>query len=192
MGDAQISIVMIAAVAQNGVIGVNGDMPWRIPSDFVHFKAMTMGTMSMGKPMIMGRKQFETLGKPLPGRVNIVVTRQVGYQPDGVIVINDFEAAIRQAKTIAQGNGVDEIMIIGGGEIYQLGMEIADRLIISHVNADIGDATKDELVHFPSIEPDQWEIVQNLPVNPSDRDQFTYSIIIYDRKKASSALIGGR
>lgn len=169
---------MIAAVAANNVIGVNGDMPWRIPSDFVHFKAMTMG-----KPMIMGRKQFETLGKPLPGRVNIVVTRQVGYQPEGVIVINDFDAAVSHAKTIARADGLDEIMIIGGGEIYQLGMAVADRLIISHIEADIGDGAKDVLVHFPPIEPDQWEIVHNMPVNPRESDQFTYSIKVYGRKK---------
>ena len=178
MGIADIQIVMIAAVAANRVIGVNGDMPWHIPSDFTHFKAMTMG-----KPIVMGRKQFETLGKPLPGRVNIVVTRQVEYQPEGVIVINDFDAAISHAKSIARADRVDEIMIIGGGEIYQLSMAIADRLIVSNVEAEIGDTATDKLVHFPPIEPDEWEIVQQMPVNPSDRDQFIYSITVYGRKK---------
>ncbi len=176
-----IQIVMIAAVAASGVIGVNGDMPWRIPSDFVHFKAMTMG-----KPMIMGRKQFETLGKPLPGRVNIVVTRQIGYQPDGVIVINDFNAAVSHAKSIARADGVEEMMIIGGGGIYQLGMAIADRLIVSHIEADIGEAAKDILVHFPPIETDQWEILQNMPVKSRENDQFAYSIKVYGRKNTNA------
>ena len=177
MGAQHISIVIIAAVARNGVIGVNGDMPWRIPSDFAHFKRTTMG-----KPIVMGRKQFETLGKPLPGRVNIVVSRQAGYQPDGVIVINDFKAAIAQAKTIAVAEGGREVMIIGGGEIYKLGLSIADRLIISHVELDVGRPGEDELVEFPAIDLKAWKIAKELPVIPDSRDQGTYSIKVYHRQ----------
>jgi dihydrofolate reductase len=177
MGEQHISIVMIAAVARNGVIGVNGDMPWRIPSDFAHFKRTTMG-----KPLIMGRKQFETLGKPLPGRVNIVVSRQSGYQPDGVIVINDFEAALSHAKAIARADNVEEIMIIGGGEIYKLGLSIADRLIISHVELDVGTMGGDEIVEFPLIDPEAWRVAKELLVTPDSRDQGRYSIKVYHRQ----------
>ena len=132
--------------------------------------------------MVMGRKQFETLGKPLPGRVNIIVSRQIGYQPEGVIVINDFAAAIEHAKTIARADKVPEIMIIGGGEIYRMGMDVADRLIISHVESKVGERAGDELVQFPEIDPEKWECAGEIPVEPSERDQFAYSIRVYARK----------
>lgn len=169
---ADITISMIAAVAANNVIGRDGDIPWYIPSDFAHFKRTTMG-----KPLIMGRKQFESVGKPLPGRVNIVVSRQPGYQPDGVVVINDFVAAIDHAKTIAKADGVDEIMIIGGGEIYRLGMGLADRLYISHV-----DLSPDGTILFPTINSTTWEAAEQVNVEPSERDGATYSVTIYQRR----------
>src|SRR5215218_3976618 len=100
---------MIAAVAANGVIGRDGGIPWKIPSDMAFFKRTTIG-----KPIVMGRKQFESVGRPLPGRTNIVVTRQRGYQPDGVIVIDSLEAAVERAAAIAQADGAGEAMIIGG------------------------------------------------------------------------------
>lgn len=176
MDGQKINVVMIAAVAHNGVIGVNGAMPWHIPSDFAHFKRITMG-----KPIIMGRKQYETLGKPLPGRVNIVVSRQVGYQPEGVIVLNDFEAAVIHAKSIAMADKVTGIMIIGGGEIYKLGMENADELVISHVDLDVDISARNEIVAFPEIDPSIWDVVENLPVLPFEKDQWTYSIKVYRR-----------
>lgn len=162
---------MIAAVAENGVIGSEGGIPWYIPSDFKHFKRMTMG-----KPMIMGRKQFESVGKPLPGRTNIVVSRQSGYQPDGVIVINDFDAALAHAKTIAEADGVDEVMIIGGGEIYALGMAVADRLYISHVALSPEGKTL-----FPPIDPAKWHLTENMDVETSERDEAVYKVCVYAR-----------
>ena len=174
--EPEITIAMIAAVSENGIIGVDGDMPWYIPSDFAHFKRVTMG-----KPIIMGRKQFETVGKPLPGRVNIVVSRQEGYQPDGVIVISDFEAAIAHAKAVALGDGVDEVMIIGGGEIYELGMKIAQKLYISHVGLSVKADLGTQVVGFPPVLPEQWKVERELPVNASPRDEVTYSIKVYTR-----------
>ncbi|MCF6326130.1 MAG: dihydrofolate reductase [Devosiaceae bacterium] len=174
------AVTIIAALDRNGVIGVNGDMPWRIPSDFAHFKRSTMG-----KPMIMGRKQFETVGKPLPGRTNIVVSRQQGYQPDGVIVINDFEAAVSHAKEIALADGVDEIMIIGGGEIYEMAIKIADKMIISHVELEAAGTGRDDVIKFPDIDLNTWQIAKELAVLPHDRDQATYSIKVYLNRNAS-------
>jgi len=174
MDESQIDITIIAAIDQNGVIGVNGSMPWRIPSDFAHFKRMTMG-----KPLIMGRKQFETVGRPLPGRTNIVVSRQKNYQPEGVIVINDFDAAVSHAKTIALADGVNEIMIIGGGQIYQLAWEIADRLLISHVDMRAGKPSVDDIIKFPAIEKSKWQVVKKLPVFPDERDEAAYSVKVY-------------
>src|SRR5690349_16454385 len=108
-----VRIAMIAGVAENGVIGSEQTIPWRVPSDMAFFKKTTMG-----KPILMGRKQYETVGKPLPGRTNIVITRQRDYQPEGVLVFHSIDDALAKAREIAQADGVDEIMIIGGGELY--------------------------------------------------------------------------
>src|SRR6187549_2233209 len=103
---------MIAAVAENGVIGNGNAIPWRLPADFAHFKRTTLG-----KPLIMGRKTFESIGKPLPGRTNIVVTRQSGYAPDGVTVCHSLAEALSEAQAIAAATGAEEVMIGGGAEI---------------------------------------------------------------------------
>lgn len=159
---------LIAAVARNGVIGRDGDMPWRIPSDFAWFKATTMG-----KPMIMGRKQFETFPRPLPGRPHIVVTRQADYAAQGVTVVHDLDAAFAAAEAL----GSDEIMVIGGGDIYAQALLRADRLYITHVELDpAGD------VHFPAIDPEIWAVVDTPEVTPSDKDAAPYTIKIYERR----------
>src|SRR5215218_1135337 len=111
------TIAMIAGVARNNVIGANGGIPWKIASDMAFFKRTTMG-----KPIVMGRKQYETVGRPLPGRANIVVTRQPGYAPEGVIVVDSLQAGLDRARDIAVADGVDEVMVIGGGEIYAQAM----------------------------------------------------------------------
>lgn len=171
MADKQIRLSVIAAVARNHVIGHEGKMLWHIPSDFKHFKHITMG-----KPMVMGRKQYESVGRPLPGRVNIVVSGQQGYQPDGVLVFNTLDAALDHARNLAVADGVDEVMVIGGGEIYRQSMPHVDRLYISHVDLEPnGD------VIFPKIDKNLWRATQNLPVNADPRDDFEYSITIYDR-----------
>jgi dihydrofolate reductase len=166
-----VVIAMIAAVARNNVIGRGNDIPWRIPSDFQHFKRTTMG-----KPMVMGRKQFESVGKPLPGRTNIVVTRQPDYAHEGIVVVPDLETALSQARAIAERDGVDEVMVIGGGEIYRQAMPVADRLYISHVDlAPKGD------VSFPAIDPQIWQIVRELDVPKAEADPASYRVLVYER-----------
>lgn len=166
-----VVLAMIAAVADNGVIGAAGAIPWRIPSDLAYFKRTTMG-----KPLIMGRKQFETVGRPLPGRTNLVVSRQTGYQPEGVIVINDLEAAIEHGMAIAEVERAAEVMVIGGGEIYAQAMARAGRLYISHVALrPAGD------VRFPAIDPAAWRVVATPPVETSPRDEAAYRIAVYER-----------
>jgi dihydrofolate reductase len=168
-----VRIAMIAGVAENGVIGSDQTIPWRVPSDMAFFKRMTMG-----KPIVMGRKQFETVGKPLPGRTNIVITRQRGYQPEGVLVFHDVETALEQARRIAQADGVDEIMIIGGGELYAQLMERADRLYITHIDLHpAGD------VRFPAIAPEQWAVIDLPEVTPSPRDEASYRVKVYERRR---------
>ncbi|HTJ57053.1 MAG TPA: dihydrofolate reductase [Devosiaceae bacterium] len=166
-----VVVAMIAGVAENGVIGADGRIPWRIPSDMGFFKRMTMG-----KPIIMGRKQYESVGKPLPGRTNIVVTRQPGYQPEGVIVVNDLEAAIEHARTIAQADGASEVMIIGGGEIYSQALRYAERLYISHIAL----APEGE-IRFPAVDPAAWRIVDEPAVEPSPKDEAAFLVRVYER-----------
>lgn len=167
-----IVVAMIAGVAENNVIGSGGRIPWRIPSDMAFFRRTTMG-----KPIIMGRKQYETVGRPLPGRTNVVVSRQQGYQPEGVIVINDLAAAIEHGKAIAEADGVVEVMIIGGGEIYAQAMPSAGRLYVSHITlAPDGD------VVFPAIDPAVWRVSDEPPVEASPNDEAPFHIRIYERK----------
>ncbi len=179
MESDDMKITMIAAVARNGIIGINGAIPWYIPSDFVHFRKTTMG-----KPMVMGRRQFESVGRPLPGRTNIVVSRQQDYRPRGVVVMNEFGAALDHARDVARTDGADQIMIIGGGEIYQAGMEMADRLVISHVEMDVKPGPGDRVVRFPDIARSAWECEADLPVSSDERDQATYTIKVYRRRDA--------
>lgn len=164
-----VTISMIAAVAENGVIGSQQAIPWRIPSDMAFFKATTMG-----KPIVMGRKQFETVGRPLPGRRNIVVTRQTGFQPEGVVVCHDIDAALATAAA----NGADEVMVIGGGELYRQLMPRADRLYITHV-----DLTPEGDVYFPPIAAEEWAVVDLPEVSPSPKDEASYRVKVYERRQ---------
>lgn len=164
-------ISLIAAVARNGVIGADQSIPWRIPSDFAWFKRTTMG-----KPMVMGRKQFETFRKPLPGRPHIVVTRQADYAAEGVTVRHSLADGLAAAAEMAGASGVDEVMVIGGGDIYAQAMDLADRLYITHVALEpAGD------VVFPPIDPAIWAVVEEPNVEPAPDDPAAYRIRIYER-----------
>jgi len=166
-----VTIAMIAAVGRNGAIGAGGELPWRLPSDFAFYKRTTMG-----KPLIMGRKTFESIGKPLPGRTNIVVTRQEGYAPEGVEVYADLDAAIARGREIAARDGVDEVFINGGGEIYRAAMEKADRLYITHVDAEPEGDT-----FFPEIDPVVWKGRDVSEVVPGERDSAKFVVRVYER-----------
>lgn len=164
-------VIMVAAVARNGVIGNDQTIPWRIPSDFAFFKRTTMG-----KPMVMGRKQFETFAEPLAGRPHIVVTRQHDYQPEGVLVRHSLPEALAAARRLAEASELNEIMVIGGGDIYAQAMPLADRLYISHVDlAPEGD------VHFPAIDPGVWRVAGEPEAPRSDKDGAAYAIRVYER-----------
>ncbi|MBN9306857.1 MAG: hypothetical protein BGO82_05860 [Devosia sp. 67-54] len=163
-----VAVAIIAAVAANGVIGHGNTIPWHLPSDFAHFKRMTVG-----KPLIMGRRTFESIGRPLPRRTNIVVTRQEGYQPDGVLVISSFEAALAHAQDIAMADRANEVMIGGGAEIYAQALPLADRLYITHVGAmPEGDA------YFPPVDLEVWKEsgVIDVPAHPGDSAAFRIKV----------------
>jgi dihydrofolate reductase len=145
-----MEIVLIAAVAENGVIGREGDMPWRLKSDLARFRAVTMG-----KPVVMGRKTFESLGAPLKGRTNIVVTRDAEFARPGILVTHDIGRALAAARGDALRRGVNEIVIGGGSDIYAAVMPIATRLDITRVAA-----RPDGDTYFPAIDEAVWRVVE--------------------------------
>ncbi|MEQ1770652.1 MAG: dihydrofolate reductase [Devosia sp.] len=167
-----VPIAMVAAVAENGVIGAGNAIPWRLPSDFAHFKQITLG-----KPVVMGRLTFESIGKPLTGRTNIVVSRKSGYEPEGVIVVADLEAALARAQTIAATDGAQEVIIGGGAQIYTEAMPFADRLYISHVAL-----RPDGDTHFPAIDPAEWDDVRGIEVPPNPKDSAAFRVRVYQRR----------
>jgi dihydrofolate reductase len=162
-------ISIIVAASENGVIGADGALPWRLSDDLRHFKAVTMG-----KPIVMGRKTWDSIGRPLPGRQNIVITRQAGFEVAGCDVVASTDAAVAAA-----GNA-EEIMIIGGSQVYALFLPVADRIYLTRVHAEVdGDA------HFPTPEADAWALVSDEPHVADDRNDFDYSFRVYERKASS-------
>jgi dihydrofolate reductase len=163
---ARPQIFLIAAVAENGVIGANGAMPWRLKSDLRRLKALTLG-----KPVVMGRKTFDSIGRPLPGRTNIVVTRDPDFRSPGVVVTG----AVADAMAIATGDALrrfaTEIAVIGGAEIYAQSIGSADRLEITEVHA-----RPDGDTYFPAIDASDWEEVarQRNSAGPDDSTDFSY------------------
>jgi dihydrofolate reductase len=172
-----VAVSLIAAVAANGVIGKDGGMPWRLSTDMRRFKALTMG-----KPVIMGRRTFESIGKPLAGRLNIVVTRQAAYRPEGAAVAASPEAALAMAKEAARAAGVDEVFVIGGGELYAATLPLADRLYITHVEATPSGDTR-----FPTIDPRAWAKVSDERFPAGEKDSAATAFTVYHRRRDRGA-----
>lgn len=163
---------MIVAMANNQAIGKNNQLLWHLPEDLRYFKRITMG-----KPMIMGRKTFESIGRPLPGRLNIVVTRQQDWQHEGVKVVHSIDDAMQLANAQALIDGVDEIMLIGGAELYQTALSSADKLYLTRVDADIdGDA------FFPEINAMEWQEISREPFVASDNNPYDYAFCVLVKK----------
>jgi dihydrofolate reductase len=166
-----ISIVLIAAVADNGVIGRGNGLPWRLSSDLKHFKALTMG-----KPVLMGRKTYLSIGKALPGRTNVVVSRDQTFSAPGVLVAGDLEAALTAARGDALRRGVDEILVIGGTDIFAQCMPLADRLEMTHVHLrPVGDT------YFPPIDPERWRAAERSEHAAGPRDEASFTCVTYRR-----------
>jgi dihydrofolate reductase len=160
---------LVAAVARNGVIGAAGSMPWRLSSDLKRFKDLTLG-----HPVIMGRKTFASIGKPLPGRLNIVVTRSADTMKDadGLMFVRDLDAAIE----VARYSGAVDAMVIGGGEIYAAAIDRAFRLCITYVEANPEGDT-----YFPNIDPAVWTSVWSEKIPAGEKDTFPTTYVVYDR-----------
>ena len=162
-------ISIIVAASTNNVIGVQGELPWKISDDLKRFKALTLG-----KPIVMGRRTYESIGRPLPGRQNNVITRQAGFDAQGCDVVASPQEALRITHS------ADEVFIIGGSEIYALFLPKAHRLYLTRVHASIdGDA------YFPDIDEQVWQRVDADAHDASDVNQFPFEFRTYERKDHS-------
>ena len=159
-------ISLIVAVGRQDEIGKAGKMPWHLPADLKHFKRNTLG-----KPVLMGRKTLEAIGRPLPERLNLVLTRDAGFRAAGCETVTSLEAAIRTAA------GTPELMVIGGGEIYRLAWDRADRIYLTRIQADVEGAD----TFFPQLEPDQWREVSREEHRADEKNPFDYAFLVFDR-----------
>jgi len=172
--NARLEIVLIVAVADNGVIGSRGAIPWRLKSDMHRFKAMTLG-----KPVVMGRKTFASIGRPLPGRTNIVVTRDAGFHAGGAVVTTSLTEARAVALGDALRRSAGEIAVIGGAEIYAQWMQYADRLEITEVHARPEGDT-----YLAAIDAADWEEVARVRNSAGSDDSSDFSYVTYRRRKS--------
>jgi dihydrofolate reductase len=161
------------AIAENGVIGRDGGLPWRLSSDLKRLKADTMG-----KPVIMGRKTYDSIGKPLPGRHNIVVTRNRDWRAEGVETAASLDMAFRSAERSARSlQGADEIIILGGGVLFAEALPLADKLYVTHVLASVDGDT-----FFPDIDPAVWDIASSVDVPAGEKDDYPTRHVVYRRR----------
>jgi dihydrofolate reductase len=164
-------IVLVAAIAENGVIGRDNALPWRLKSDMAHFRALTMG-----KPVVMGRKTYQSIGRPLKGRTTIVVSRDPNFAAPGVVVARNLDAALTTAHGDALRRAADAIVIAGGAEIYAQAMERATRLAITHVHRRVdGDA------RFPPIDAGLWHEIARDERAAAAEDDAAFAFVQYER-----------
>lgn len=166
-----LPVVLVVAIANNNVIGSDGDMPWKLSTDLKRFKSDTMG-----KPIIMGRKTFESIGKALPGRLNIVISRS-DYEADDIVHANSLEAALFIANGWGQENGSDEICIIGGGQIYAQAMSLASKMYVTRVLAEPEGDTR-----FPEIQETLWRETERVEVPQGEKDSAGTIYSVYERR----------
>jgi dihydrofolate reductase len=170
-------IILVAAVAENGVIGRANALPWRLKSDMAHFRALTMG-----KPVVMGRKTYQSIGKPLPGRTTIVVSRDRNFTAPGIVVAPSLDAALTAARGDALRRGADAIIVAGGAEIYRQAMEQATRLALTRVHLRVeGDA------RFPPIEAACWRETSRTERAAGAGDDAAFAVVDYERIAAAPA-----
>ena len=159
------TLSLIVAMSENSVIGRDGDMPWRLSADLRRFKQLTMG-----HPLIMGRRTFESIGRLLPGRSTIILTRNADYQVPGALMAADLDAAL----TLADDE--QEVFIVGGGEVYRLALPRVDRLYVTRVHIELpGDTT------FPEVDWDAWSVTRSCRHPADERNQYAYTFYEYQR-----------
>ena len=161
-----MTLSLIVAMSENRVIGRDGNIPWHVSSDLKRFKKITIG-----HPMIMGRKTWESLGKSLPGRTSIVLTRNADYEAEGASVVHDLDAAIAQAPQS------DEVFVVGGADIYRLAMPRVDRMYLTVVHAAITGDT-----YFPDFDESLWEVREHTQHEAGERDDYPHSFLVMERR----------
>lgn len=166
-----MKISMIAAMTENRVIGKNKDLPWHLPDDFAYFKKKTKG-----HHVLMGRKNFESLPdkfRPLPDRVNMILSRNEDLDIKDTLVFQDIEEAISHAE----GNNEPELFIIGGGEIYKMALDYADRIYLTEIHTELDGDT-----YFPEFNKNQWEEVDRKHHEKDERHQYSFDFVVYEKK----------
>lgn len=164
-------IALIWAMASNRVIGRDNKLPWYLPNDLKYFKQVTTG-----KPVIMGRKTYDSIGRPLPNRTNIVVTRDAGFQAEGVKVVHSLDDAIELAEAECLVGGSEEVIVMGGAQIYELALPRADRLYVTLVHAEVeGDA------HFPEVDLNAYQERAREDYKAEGPNPYDYSFVVYDK-----------
>jgi dihydrofolate reductase len=177
-----IDLVFVVAVADNDVIGQGGRLPWRLKSDMQYFRAVTMG-----KPVVMGRKTYLSIGRPLPGRTSIVVSRDPAFAAPGVLVVPSVEAALTAARGDALRRSADAIMVIGGADIYAQTIARADRLLVTRVHLQPSGDTK-----FPPLDPNNWQETRRTEHRAGPDDDASFTVLVYERRAADAGAVGGR
>ena len=168
---SDVTVTLVVAVARNGVIGRDGEMPWRLSTDLKRFKAVTMG-----KPVVMGRKTYQSIGKALPGRLNIVVTRDPAFRADDAEIFTSLEAALEGARQHAAADGQSEICVIGGGEIYRQALPAAHTIHYTRVASEPQGDTR-----FPELDPKVWTLASEESFPAGDKDTAATNYMVYRR-----------
>lgn len=160
-----MKVSLIVAMARNRVIGRDNRLPWRLSSDLKWFKSLTMG-----HHVIMGRRTYDSIGRPLPGRTSIVISRTWSAAPEGVTVVRSIEEALEAAR------GEEEVFVLGGAEVFRRTLPMADTLFLTLVHADVeGD------VLFPELEPDDWQLVSREDHDSDEKNEYPFSFLVYER-----------
>lgn len=164
----KLPLVLVLAVSENGVIGRGQALPWELPDDLQHFKRTTMG-----RPVLMGRKTFDSVGRPLPGRTNIVITRDPDWSAPGVTVVHNLDDAVTLASDLALLENADALMVIGGAEIYRLALPVADSVVLTEVHGEVtGDAFFDRALLA------DWQELSRERIPAGDRNSHDFSIVV--------------
>ena len=165
-------ISAIVAVSKNGVIGKGNDIPWYLPADLKYFKRTTLH-----HHVLMGRKTFQSMGRPLPKRTNVVITRDPFFIASNVIVVRSLEEALE----VARNNGETEAFVIGGGQIYELSMSLLDRIYYTEVDLEVEDGE----IFFPKLQEEEWKLVSEEPHQADEKNEWDYTYKVYERLRGS-------
>jgi dihydrofolate reductase len=170
-----MKVAIYVAMAENGVIGRDNGLPWKLSTDLRRFKATTMG-----KPIIMGRKTWQSIGRPLPGRLNIVVTSDPDFRAEGAEIVGSLDDGVKLATLRGRCMAAaDEVCVVGGGEIYRQALPMADRLYVTHILESVDGDTR-----FPSIDPAMWEVVSEEEFPAGEKDTHATRYTVYERREA--------